>query len=87
MTFSTTDELIAEAKRQNKWVFCHYQRLWFSPDELAVQRRKGRFLWGPQNFEIRDPAEGIAERRKAVCDAEAALEEFKQDVIRGKRGW
>jgi hypothetical protein len=56
-------DLIKEARASGKWLWCHYQDLWFSPDQLAEQNRNGKFLWARVNWKLRDPAERVAEAR------------------------
>ena len=43
------ERLIAKARKENKWLFCGYQQLWFTPDELEKENQKGNFLWGTAN--------------------------------------
>jgi len=53
-------KIISRARANGKWLYCSYQNLWFSPAELEAANRKGRFLWGEINWELRDPAECLA---------------------------
>jgi hypothetical protein len=50
-------EMIEQARHEKKWFYCDYQGLWFSPDELEKHNANGRFLWGPINWQLRDPRE------------------------------
>lgn len=68
--------LIEQARRERKWLFCSYQELWFSPDELAAQNRAGSFRWGPVNWQLRDPAERLTELAAQIGSAVAAYERF-----------
>jgi len=69
--------LIEKAERERLWLHCAYQDLWFSPAELRKENAKGRFLWGPENWELRDPAEGLARLRSRAADAKSEVERFE----------
>lgn len=67
--------LIEQARAEGKWLWCHYQDLWFSPDDLAAQNAKGSFCWGPVNWELRDPQERVSEAKRR---ADAAAAEYQR---------
>lgn len=66
--------LIDKAEAERKWLWCHYQDLWFSPSQLRAANAEGKFVWGAVNFKLRDPEERIEEanRRASLANAEAA---------------
>ena len=66
--------LIQQARDEGKWLWCHYQDLWFSPDELAKHNAAGRFAWGPVNWKLRDPHERL---REAEARRDAAQREVE----------
>lgn len=65
---------IAKAESERKWLWCHYQDIWFSPAQLRAQIKDGKFRWGAVNWKLRDPQERIEEanRRASLANAEAA---------------
>jgi hypothetical protein len=62
------DNLIEQAKREGKWLYCCYQQLWFSPDELRAENEQGRFRWGTVNWQLRDPVEKL---EQMVADSDS----------------
>lgn len=66
--------LIAQAEAEKKWLWCHYQDLWFSPAQLRAKNAAGKFIWGVVNWTLRDPQERVEEanRRASLTNAEAA---------------
>ena len=78
MDQAAMDELLAQARREGKWLRCAYQDLWFEPDELEGYQRAGQFRWGVCNWTLRDPAE-----RRAML--QQALTEAKEDLRRHDR--
>ena len=40
------NELIAQARREGKWLWTPYQDLWFSPDKLAAANARGQLQIG-----------------------------------------
>ena len=65
--------LIEQARAEGLWLWCHYQDLWFSPDELQAQNAKGKFLWGAVNWMLRDPQERV---KQAAAAAQRAANEL-----------
>lgn len=76
----TLPELIEKARAEGKWLWCHYQDLWFSPDQLAAQNEAGKFRWGPVNWRLRDPQERIAEADARVAAAQAERDRIVQQI-------
>ena len=76
------EEIIAKARKEGKWIYCRYQDLWFSPDDLEKQNKCGRFLWGTINWEVKDPQERVKELRIAAIKALTELLQFKSRLVR-----
>jgi hypothetical protein len=70
-------DLIERARTEGKWLWCSYQDLWFSPNQLAEAHREGRFMWGVVNWKLRDPQERV---QKAAAALRRAEEEFVRVV-------
>lgn len=73
--------LIEQARAEGKWLWCNYQDLWFSPDQLTEQNNNGSFRWGVVNWKLRDPQERLAEARERAARAQA-----EADRIAGQLG-
>ena len=67
----TLHVLIEQARANGKWLWCYYQDLWFSPDQLEAENREGRFRWDADNWKLRDPHERLAEARERTARAQA----------------
>lgn len=72
--------LIESARSRGMWLWCSYQDLWFSPDELEAKNSQGRFLWGPINWILRDPREHIQQLEHKIERAEDNLTTLRQRV-------
>lgn len=84
---STADQLIAlfvRARAEGLWFYSSYQDLWFSPDELTAEHAAGRFRWGPENWQLRPPAEYLKARWEAVCAAQDAYRAATRRVAGSK---
>lgn len=68
--------MFAEAKEKNLWLYCGYQDLWFSPKELKDAQAEGRFIWGAENFKLRNPYELMNE----LSDRADKIEEQKKSL-------
>lgn len=84
-TFDELRKLTAQARAEGKWLWCHYQDIWFSPDQLDEQNAVGKFIWGPVNWQLRDPKERLAEAKARVDRANEEYlkirrEHFKMSV-------
>ena len=68
--------MFRRARAEKLWFFTGYQQMWFSPDELAAENSNGRLLWGPVNWELRDPLEGLKSLDRKVADAQVERDRF-----------
>lgn len=68
--------LFREAREKKLWFFASHHQIWFSPEELAAQHAKGRFLWGAVNWRLRDPIEALRDLDRKVADAQAERDGF-----------
>lgn len=73
--------LIDKAEAEGKWLWCHYQDLWFSPAQLREENRNGKFRWGPVNWKLRDPQERIAEARNRATAAQVEADRIAADTL------
>jgi hypothetical protein len=73
------DALFERARASKLWFFHGGLSgpLWFSPDELEADQKKGKFIWGASNWTLRDPAEALA----SIDTAVAKLQEAKQALM------
>lgn len=74
----TMEQLFEEAEANGLWFFTAYQQLWFSPAELKAEREAGRFRWGPENWQLRNPLEGLEQLQREVEKAQHDLESFEE---------
>jgi len=74
------EALCAQARAEKKWLFCSYQEIWFSPDELQEQNAKGKFLWGAKNWTLLDPYEKVNRLKVAAVFAQRELDEFRYKI-------
>ncbi len=72
--------LLEEARQKGLWFYSPYQGLWFSPDELESLQKEGRFRWGPDNWELRDPRENLAHLRTKAAIANNEAMEFAKKI-------
>ncbi len=73
----TLRPLLRKARDEGKWLWCGYQSLWFSPDELDAQHNEGNFLWGPINWELRNPQDRVQHLERQIKHAKVDLTKFK----------
>ena len=73
--------LIQEARDRRMWLWCNYQDIWFSPDELEAMNKKGKCLWGPVNWKLRDGQENTIKLENLVKQAEDNLKDWKKKCL------
>ena len=78
----TLQDLIDQARREGKWLWCHYQDLWFSPAQLEKENAEGRFRWGPVNWKLRDPIERLGEAERRVSEAMDERNRIAKEIIK-----
>jgi hypothetical protein len=76
-------ELIEQARKEGKWLWCHYQDLWFSPDQLEAENAAGKFRWGPVNWKLRDPQERLSEAERRLASAAAERDQIAKSIAHG----
>lgn len=72
--------LFERARKEGLWFWCSYQGLWFTPDELEAEHRRGSFIWGAVNWSLRDPKELVAEAEVEAANAARRLAEVRRRV-------
>lgn len=78
--------LFERARQQGLWFWCHYQDLWFSPEELKAHHRNEKFRWGAENWQLRDPAEHLATLKTRVVSAQQAADTFERRMASARYG-
>lgn len=71
-------DMFDEARKEGLWLYCSYQDLWFSPDELEAAQAEGRFRWGRTNWTLRDPKEKLVGLIRAEASAAQAVIDFRE---------
>lgn len=62
------DELFKRARKEHLWFFLGGLTgpIWFSPDELEAQQKEGKFIWGADNWRLRNPQERVQELTREI---------------------
>lgn len=74
----TLKPMFERAKHEHLWFRSVYQDLWFTPEELEFEQEQGRFRWGVENWQLRDPAEKLKRLEKEIEDAQSRYFEFRK---------
>ncbi len=77
--------LFAKADAEGLWFYCSYQALWLSPQQLRQEQAAGKLLWGPTNWELRNPQERRHELEDKIRQAQAELARFAAEVDAARR--
>ena len=67
--------LFEKAKKEGLWFNCHYQDLWFSPEELEERQAKGEFMWGAVNWTLKNPKGHLKSLERIAASAKKEAEE------------
>ena len=70
----TMETRFTRAEEHGLWFYSAYQSLWFSPRELRQANANGKFRWGPNSWELRDPQEFLTEQRTRLIAAEVEMD-------------
>lgn len=62
------DAMFAKARSEGLWFFHGGMSgpIWFSPADLEAEQKKGSFVWGAVNWQLRNPIERVAEVDQAI---------------------
>ena len=69
------EPMFKEAEAKGLWFWNRYQDIWVLPADLRANHAKGQFVWGPDNWELRDPGD-----RKITMTAQE-LGKFKDEAM------
>jgi hypothetical protein len=70
--------LFEKAEKEGLWFYTNYQSLWFTPEQLREKQKEGRFVWGKENWQLRNPRERLKEIKKKNQELEQKIERFEQ---------
>jgi len=70
-------DMVAEAKTKDCLIYCHYQGIWWTPKEFEAQLDMKKFLWGIENFKLRNKEDKIRSLIRARDDAQRELDSWR----------
>ncbi len=76
--------LFEKAEREGLWFNCSYQDLWFSPNELKKLHKENRFVWGAQNWSLRNPKERLNQLENQERRLQHEKNEFLAKINKSK---
>jgi hypothetical protein len=74
--------LMERARKEGLWFHCGYQDMWFAPDELQKRWDRGELIWGPVNWELRDPKVLLEQAKESVYSAVRRRDELEKRLSR-----
>ena len=77
---ASLEPMFKKAEKEGLYFFWNYQGLWLSPEKLKEYHKKGEFVWGPTNWELRDPAEKTVQLERKIEEAKKELADWKRDI-------
>ena len=66
------------ARKEHLWFHCSYDDIWLTPDELAGLHKEGRLIWGPDNWELRDPQELIDQKERLIKTTQESIRDIQR---------
>lgn len=78
--YDEMEPMIQQAEREGKWLHCYYQDMWFSPEQLRGEHKKGCFRCEPVNWTLRDPQEQLAEAQRRADSANAEVRSIASEL-------
>jgi hypothetical protein len=82
-TLASLEPLFEMAEKEGLWFHNKCQNLWLSPKMLREQCSRGSYIWGPQNWTLKDPNELIESLEIQIIKINKRIEDIRQE-IRGK---
>ena len=74
------ESLCKQAEDNKQWLYNSYTDIWLSPNELRQNNREDSFLWGPPNWELRNPYEKLNEYAAQIRNIEGAKLAFNERI-------
>lgn len=75
------DAMFEKANKEKLWFFINSMAtgpMWFSPTELDAQQKNGKFIWGPLNWQLRNPREYLTHMQEAADEAKTARDQVAE---------
>lgn len=77
--------LMQEARDKGFWMHCPYSNIWMTPDELDVEHDSYRLLWGPVNWQVKDPQELVDTLDQKILNVEAERRRILKRISRDSK--
>lgn len=71
------EPMFKRAKKEGKWFHSYIQDIIFSPKELREDQANGKYIWGPDNWELVNPKEELKDLEHVAKCAQKDVERFK----------
>lgn len=78
--------LFEKAIREGLWFYAVYQALWFSPEELETANNNGKYLWGPFNWQLRNPQQKMEELENQKENIDRQIHDLTERINNSKHG-
>lgn len=75
------EPMFKRAEKEGLWFHSAYQDMWVSPKELRDYQKDNRFIWGIDNWELRDPEEKINVLLKNIESFKDAIYEIRKRML------
>ena len=84
MIIDTLQPLFEKAKREGLWFYSPSQDLWIAPEELEIEQKRGRLVWGAINWILKNPQERLNDFDYELSQLNYERNEFLKRVERYK---
>jgi hypothetical protein len=75
------DPLFEKAEKENLYFYSNYQCIWMSPKKLRQYHKEGSFIWGPVNWQLKDPKVRTEELKERIVSAKKQLKEWELQLL------
>ena len=70
--------MFEKAEKEHLWFWSERRGMWFSPQELRKEHSNGKYLWGPENWELKDPNVELNLMQTRIDNTLVNMREFKK---------
>lgn len=65
--------MIIEAIEKKMWIYGRHHGIWFSPLQFRDALKSEKFIWGPENWELKDPQKRIDQLTEDIKQAVVSI--------------
>ena len=74
------EPLFEKAEKEGLWFYYNNYDLWFTPEKLKENHKNDKFVWGTNNWELKNPTEKIKDLMNKKNNYKNLIFEIEKEI-------